>query len=351
MRLKGQISAACVTLLGLVGCGSTQEVESQRSDPGSEACIDRGCEREPGDPSALIVDGRRAVFAVHGWQIGDPPGGSDQTSVATGVDIDSIDSGGDVAQHCLTVPSAIAQDVRRDAARGIDNVWGRLLVPTKLPEATLDEWATGPSFGDKTVLIDVPELPDADDASGVALSVWPGRSSIAPKRLDGTDVWGRLVDEAEPALLDTENGWLAGGRVVSGTRLPSDVVVQIPISSVIGETLLLPLRGVQVGARVVRGSSPLRLVDGRITGWVLVDDWIRLLVEGAAREDPSICVDPRRWGGFEVAFRQFADLAADGTNGDRNVSCAAISVGIGFEAVEIELGADVPDTSPFGPCD
>ncbi|MCA9643096.1 MAG: hypothetical protein H6718_03825 [Polyangiaceae bacterium] len=109
----------------------------------------------------------------------------------------------------------------------------------------------------------------------------------------------------------------------------------------------LRIRSYRIHATLTRDEDgSVTISDGSITGVVLVQEAIDAVREVYGNASGDCNYEAREY----EDFRRAADMRSDGTNGDGSLPCDAISIGVGFDARSITLGASDADLPMKAKC-
>lgn len=362
------MNGAAPILLGLsvlVACGDVASM-SQRSDAGTaDASIDARVDaapfeappppdpgKAPPDPGGPAPDGSGAVvLAIRKMYFGD----TDRHDVAGatawkqyGFDVDGKISDATSTDVC-TLTAGAASTTQTDGASGTDNSFGENVLPLVLSVA-------GPDFakrngerlasgGAPTILFVIDKL-----GSGASYSPLPGRVLVgapfgSPPAWDGTDAWPIDASSLNGGDVGTPklvfNGGYMNGRVWVGA--PPFVGTSLPL--LFGDEVELLISAVQVAMRI---SADGRSASGILAGVLPTNSFLAALRQIAGRVSKSLCT-ASALDALAQKARQASDILRDGSNMP-GVPCDAISIGIGFEASIVNVGAVVTRPPPPDAC-
>lgn len=270
------------------------------------------------------------------------------------ITLDAPDAGYDLDNACTCKDgpadpgSCVSPTPRCDGPRGLDNAL-----------ASVIQTALGGSFatantnmrirnGEIDVLLRLADYngSENDEAVNVALFASNGTAGATaeadagpPPRFDGTDTW--TVDPE--SLFDSDAG-LDGGIAKFGTSdayvRSSSFVARSSIAYLGLGDLVLRIAGATITGDIDLAAHPYRIHNGRISGRINADE---LLVSLSHINLGSISLcpgGPDAGGVYERARSTVCaarDIASDPGRDGKGDPCSAISVGIGFTAVEAKL--------------
>jgi hypothetical protein len=234
----------------------------------------------------------------------------------------------------------------RDGCSGIDDSYGENVIPLLSPlVVNLSQSATdGARAGHSTMLIKIDGLPaPLASASKVTASIYNAADFGAAPKLDGSDVWP--VDDASlnggdvtKPLMTFDAGYVNGTTFVSGpsagaTTITPGAVLPLPLTHVVLQ-LQLSADGTRVESGTLSGVLPIKDVEDALRS--VAGTISTSLCSGSALAQVITSLDAAQ------------DILADGTN-PSTASCSAISIGVGFTARPVKLGAATKVVKP-DPC-
>ncbi|MFO0547315.1 MAG: hypothetical protein U0271_02945 [Polyangiaceae bacterium] len=279
----------------------------------------------PPPAEAGAGDGSGATFAVTRYWLGSTTVDGDASTLAWetfGYDLDGHDSDLADSQHCRPVEGAAPASVLEDGPGGVDNAFGKLLLP--MLDVAL-------SYGGAKQ-VDAEAVVNADLGRATTGLVF------RLDRLGTRDSYDPIAGFLSPALKDTNGVW---ARVESGERDFGDSYVSddVWVLRLEGSTLDLQwgLAGSVLPFRLHRPTITMRLsadrarvTAGIVAGVLDAEELVASMRDMLGVTDPGFCE-----GGATEALltevRQASDIMVSGEQ-DPNVECDAISMAFGFEA-------------------
>lgn len=267
-----------------------------------------------------------------------------------GFNLDGYISTKNGLNHCKPVEGAIKSSVQTDGDDGIDNSFGANLIPIigALADAPSQQITDSLQGGDFTIMIKLDNLEDPAskaNQTGIAAALYGGASLGAAPAWDGSDMWPVL-----PELLNNGDindpkvkfpaSYLNGGTWVSGGKGTLDLTISIS-----GFELSLQIVNAQIAMDVTGVGTGAAATNGTIAGLINTEQLITELKKIAGGFDASLC-ESNTFESIAMQIRQASDIMADGTNGDPSKTCDAISIGLGFNAKAVQLGAVAPPAEP-----
>jgi hypothetical protein len=312
----------------------------------------------PADPGGPPPDAASAanvsVFAIRTLWFGDiVPGTNSSDGYAwqsLGFDIDGKDTAKDSADVCTLTPGA-GLETQADGQGGIDNSFGANILPiliTLFGSNLTTELNASLSAGQVTDLIVVKGLGAGPTASPLSASL------VVAAPLGGTPTWtsadtwpvdSSSLKDSDPSspLLAFAQSYEVGGVFVG--EPPSDSG-EIALGMVNGTPFVLPIRHVQVAMTPAEHGSVA--MSGTISGIIPTDRLLPLVPPIAIALANATCTSDGI-PSVQEQFQQAQDVMLDGTN-QAGEACNGISVGLGFDAVLVQMGA-VAEVAPLvDPC-
>ncbi|MCC7535392.1 MAG: hypothetical protein IT379_04230 [Deltaproteobacteria bacterium] len=252
--------------------------------------------------------------------------------------------------ECAPAPGFVPSD---DAPGGADNAFGQSFVPliSLVDAAYQDELHQEIELGEHGVLVRVAEWNGTPDDPVIDVALVDSVRGFAA----GAD----LTDVIEPPRWDTTDEWLVsdGAFVASDIDVPvaRDVAAYVTDGVVVARprsgtqlrltgslTVVLPLDRAIFTARL--SETTFELEEGVLAGRVAIDDVIDSL--------PGLgyCPGTMMHGVYATAMQRAADLAIS-EGAPPGLPCTAISMAIGFRAVQARVGQIVPDRPERDLCD
>jgi hypothetical protein len=149
---------------------------------------------------------------------------------------------------------------------------------------------------------------------------------------EGATADGRPGPELGDGKMFDDAAYVRDGYIVA--RLPEDTLFWFPGYKALVVAYPLRLQNAVVTGRIARGADGIwRIGDGMIGGRTLGDD----VVKGFRLMGFCDTNDPQNYDLMTTFVRSNLDVLADGRS-DSNVPCNAMSVGIGYTAVQARAG-------------
>jgi hypothetical protein len=333
------------------GCGTSSTVTSGAGSGTTSGSSSSGAALAapppPGPPDASngTID---VTFAIREVFFGerDPDGTLDPVNgwAHYGYNIDDVDPA-NLAAFCKPQDNASAKNVHEEGMLpgqfGVENAFGRVILPMlssveSFPGELSAQNSAVIMEGERTVLFTLDDLGAGATYTPVASQLAGGADLMATPKFDGTDVWpvyqGSTV--SLPMAYVTGNTWVS----------KSHGVLSLPLS-LPGALLRLNIGSATITMNL--DAAHENATGGIISGVLATAD---LTAQLAIWAEPLPTLCPQLAQPLLTQVQQASDILDDGTQ-DPTRSCDGISIGIGFTATRVQLGATVPSpTLPPDPC-
>jgi hypothetical protein len=333
-----------------VGCGG-----STGSDTASSSATGGGTSNEPPAKPADATpgDGDGKTFAVSKLFLGDTDRtGSPKPDAweSYGYNLDGKISTETSTDHCKPRAGALPKSVKKDGPGGLDNAFGKLLMPiigSLASDATalVNENIAGGSF---TILMKLDKLGDKANYVDIATSLYVGTQLGGPAKFDGTDKWPvvpELLDnpsDINSSKVKFASSYVADNTWVSGSKGDLDIKL-----SVAGFALNLGISNAIISMKL--DGDRKGATNGIIAGVLPVEPLVAELKKVAGGFSKELCTGST-FESIAESIRQAADVLEDGSQ-NPSKECNAISIGLGFEAKAAQLGKVAAASPPAeDPC-
>jgi hypothetical protein len=346
----GVTASLALSLTG-AGCGSDASDDTNSAASGGN----QTGAQPPGPPDgAGPGDGAGTVFAIKALYLGDTDRNFKKSSSAWkeyGFNLDGKISTETSTDLCAPRAGGKKTSAYPDGLNGIDNSFGKNIVslidslspdPSKTVNAEIAD-------GQFTLMLDIDKLGAGANYNPLVTSLYGGAELEAPPKFDGTDVWPvlrELLDggDIEKPLVKFEKSYLNNNTWVSGTK--ADINLKLAVA---GYTLQLTIGSAVIAMDI--NEARTGATNGIIAGVIETESFIKELKKVAGAFDPSFCGDNPTVNGITEQLAQASDIMANGTAGSPSVECDGISIGLGFDAAKVQLGAVAPPAEPVDdPC-
>jgi hypothetical protein len=262
-----------------------------------------------------------------------------------GRNIDTLVSTKDSIDLCQPTAGGAAAAVYPDGNEGIDNSFGKNVLPILLGLDFNGATTTNASLqkGEFTYLLTI--RGQNEPMSCPLSALFGGRTLGATPKFDGTDQWpldpALFVDPTDPASVK---------NVFPDTTIENDVYRSGPEAEFTLEmhfsvgVLYIPIRHARFEMKLESGQTGA--IAGQLSGIIDAEALAQEIGRLVGAFDASLC-DPNSptYISIVTQIRQAADILSDGTQ-DPTKECNAISLGIGFTMKSAKLGAIGPAASP-----
>jgi hypothetical protein len=333
------------------GGGATQTGSGGATQTGSGGATQTGS--GGGATTTKTGDGAGMVLAMNKLFLGDTDRNGTPSSAAWkmyGLNLDGKVSTKADKDLCKPPKGGAPSSTYPDGDDGIDNAFGKLIMPivggltsypTASTQATIDE-------GRFTIMLAFDKLGSDKDYNPLLTRLYNGAPLGTPPAWDGTDAWPlvseQLNDPTDPSSAKVQfaashladNTWVSGS---GGTVTLSIIVAGAPFPFLINEAIL----------RARLAADHRSATDGVIAGILDTEQFIEGIRKIAGNIDPYLC-EGSAFEGLAQQLRGASDIMKDGSQ-DPSKTCDGISIGLGFDASEVKLGAIAPPVEPApDPC-
>lgn len=347
---------AAATALATVACGGGGETSSAGAGGGgggdgtggSTGSGNNNVGLPPGPGPEKPGDGPGHTLAVNKVFLGD----TDRSGAAKplawmkyGFNLDKTVSSPSSSGHCKPQDGAEAKDIQTDGDNGIDNAFGKDIVP-KLGAIVPNPSQTATNEivenGTFTIILKMDGLGDAADYNPLTAKLYAGAELGKAPAFDGSDEWPVLEEllnggDVENPKIKFTSAYVVDNLFVSGA--PQNITLNLAFGAVavnieIQKALLtMKLAGDRKGA-----------TEGMIGGIVETEPLIEQIKKVARNFGFCDDSDPTLNTVID-AIRSASDIMADGSQ-DPNATCNGISIGLGFEMKPVKVGEVVPAGEP-----
>ncbi|MBK7582248.1 MAG: hypothetical protein IPI67_18835 [Myxococcales bacterium] len=372
------VTVGLIGSLSAFACGGSSDDSSNNNTGGSGgSTTGKPDPEEPGArppaqgsgaPAAGAAD---TVVALNKLFLGDTDysGNPDPNAWRTiGYNLDGLVSTKNGTNHCKYQEGATKSSVQTDGENGIDNSFGSNLVKiiaslAANPSSTISESLASGSF---TIMLKMNKLEASADQTGIKTLLYGGSTfdalvpdckatptepNCSAPKFDGSDMWPVLPElltnatDIDSAKVQFPSSYVAGGTWVSGSEGDLNLTVSIQ-----GFSLALKITKAVITADLAGAGATAKATKGVIAGIIPTENLIGELKKVAGGFDKTLC-EGQTFESIAQQIRAASDIMSDGTNGDPSKLCDGISVGLGFEALAVQLGGIAPSaTPPPDPC-
>ena len=294
------------------------------------------------------------VLAISTLRVGDADPQGNQTANAWqgyGFNIDGLHfTSSKSLEHCVPQSGAKPADVVLDGVGGVDNSFGKNIVPILLGLASdlPQQVQAGIDTGLGTEVLSLDGLDDVTDeiamkASFAAVTGVDGGMGgvIAPPAGDWSAYAWRPFANTPPSPFDTsyltKNTWVSGSATATIAFTLSFSGYDLPLTIHLAR-MTLPLA-------VDHASGK----GGKIGGVLVTEELAAAIKAIAGKVSPSLC-QGSALDGVLAQIRQGSDIMVDGTQ-TPGATCDGVSIGLGFDAKRAQLATTpAPKVTPKDPC-
>lgn len=333
--------------------GSGTPTTGVTCDPDPSLCV-----LPPEAPAAAppAAGTTETVLAVSNLYLGTTDRSGNSTTTAWkdyGFNLDNLISKKTDTNHCKPQQGANPSTVKTDGNGGIDNSFGANLMPliSSLASSAQDDVNQSITDGSFTVMVRMTNLGDpATDQTAVNAMLYGGADMGSAPKWDGTDAWPVFPELLNGGNIDDPKvkfpaSFVAGGTWVSNGGGSLDLTISIQ-----GFSLTLTIVQAVFAMDITGTGATAAATNGTIAGVLETENLINELKKVAGAFDESLC-EGSTFESIAQQIRAASDIMGDGTNGDDTKTCNAISIGLGFDAKAVVLGAvAAPATGGEDPC-
>ncbi|MFO0570331.1 MAG: hypothetical protein U0263_32110 [Polyangiaceae bacterium] len=311
----------------------------------------------PPDPNAPPAQDPKAVtFAVQKFFLGDiglNGAPSLNAWMSIGLNVDGLVSNKSSTNHCQPQVGATKSSVFTDGDSGIDNSFGRNLIPiiSSLTANPSDSLNQAIASGESTWLLHFDNLGSSPSQNGVKAALYVSSPFGGVPTWSGSDAWPVAFESVVGGALGQPvvsypASYVVGGQWVGAPASSGALAWSMPIQ---GFGLDFKVRHARLVVNV-SGTGPAAKAKGVLSGVIDTEEYVQALKQVAGSFDPTLCDGPT-FDSIAQQIRAASDIMSDGTNGDPTQVCNGISIGVGLEATVAALGAvSSPVPPPPNPC-
>jgi hypothetical protein len=298
------------------------------------------------------VETTGTVLAVNELFMGDTDRDGAPSAVAWmqyGFNLDNLVSTPASTDVCQPANGGSPNDAYPDGDAGIDNSFGRNVVPILQGFQQDFSVAVNASIqaGETTLMLHLTDLAAGADQAPIVTRLYGGSPMGSAPAFDGTDCWPvvreQLQDpgDIESAQTTYDTSTLVANHWESATT--GDVTLTITIA---GLSATFVVHAARFSMDVDPDHQGATL--GQLGGVLDTDEFVTEIRRLAGFVNPVLCtgvVDS-----ILNQIRQASDIMNDGTQ-DPTATCNGISIGIGFNMTQVQLGGIGPEApAPIDPC-
>jgi len=260
-----------------------------------------------------------------------------------GFNVDGLVSTAASTDLCQPVTGGSKNTVYPDGDMGIDNSFGKNILPQllKLAPGFSDSTTNSIADGEFSMMLNFVGLTAAADQPTLVTRLYGGTPLGFPPSFDGTDCWPVVPEllssptDIKSSTVVFDKSSVVGNKWISGTA--GTITLTVPTGPA---SITLTIHKASVSLDL---SADHKSATGGLIGGVLdTDEFIKEVKKAIFAINPLYC---GLIGQIETQMRQSSDLLADGSQ-DKAKTCNGISIGFGFTMKTIQLGGIGPKTTP-----
>jgi hypothetical protein len=308
-----------------------------------------------GGPMLGCVPKDGAVLAVTKFYYGDTnfDGTPDKTNgwKQYGFNLDGKVSTATSTDLCKPLNNAAPKNVYPDGDNGIDNAFGKSVLPIFLAIASgfSAEANAAITAGDTTLILDLKGLGAAADQALLAARIHAGAALGAAPKFDGSDCWPVTPEGlTNPADITSAKAIFPASSVVANhwDSGPTGATVRLQIVFS-GGRIHLDVHHAHLTMELAADHQSATL--GQLGGVIATADLVAEIKRVAGSFDPTLCTGPTI-DSILAQMSQASDILQDGTQ-DPAKTCDAVSIGLGFTTTALSLGGIAgPSPTEPNPC-
>ncbi|APR87666.1 hypothetical protein A7982_13015 [Minicystis rosea] len=305
----------------------------------------------PGPPQAGDGTGS-STYAISRLFIGDTERNgtpSIQAWKQFGYNLDGQISTANSVGLCLPRKNASPHNVYPDGNNGIDNSFGKNIVPILLGLQSDVSVKVNESIalGRHTILLDLDALGAGSSYNPLVARAYGGAQTSGTPQWNGNDVWPvASISLAAPPALGSAKAKAPQSYLVGNTwvgRFAGEIRVPLSTGSF---DIELPIKDPVI--TMVLDGAHQSATSGTIAGVMPTDAFVTVMKQVAGSFDPTLCSGPTI-DSIVAQLEQASDILTDGSQ-DPSKVCDGISVGLGFDARRVNVGSVVTTPPPPNPC-
>lgn len=344
--LLAGLAAGSFAVSFMVACGSTETTPGTTSTgSGGSPAVDLAQPPEPAD-SAVAPDGTgTTVLALRKLYLGDTNRDNTPNKASGwkqyGYDLDGRASTATSTDLCQPRNNASPKSLYPDGDNGIDNSFGHNILSIILNIAADASARVNQGIGEGrfTIMLSMDKLGTGQNYKGIDTKLYGGSELGSTPKFDGSDMWPVIPEllkvdtDITSAKVQFPSAYIVNNTWVSGSK--GEVLLNLSVS---GFTLQLPIASAILTMELSEDHKSA--TKGTIAGILPTDVLTNELKKIAGAFDPTLCKGPTIES-IISQIEQASDILKDGTQ-NKEVPCDGISIGLGFDAGIVQLGAIGP---------
>ena len=270
---------------------------------------------------------------------------------AVGFNLDNLESTANSKDLCKPSAGASTSTPYPDGDMGIDNSFGKTLLPVIL--SLYPTWVTDINSsiqkGFFTAMLKMECLPATGDSDQFTTKLFAGTPLGAAPKFDGTDMWP-VAPELLKDATDPNSSTIAfpycslKGNVFEAVKIDT-FVLTVPLKTMT-ETASIKLTLHSAKMQMKLADDHKSATGGMIGGVLNTEEFVAEVKKVGALLD--LC-GTAVMDNIVNQVRQASDIMTDGTQ-DVNSTCDGITMGMGFEMKEVQLGEVGPPATVGDAC-
>lgn len=237
-----------------------------------------------------------------------------------------------------------------DGTNGVDNAFGRSVLPVLLGLSSDFTTRTNDSLaaGGASTLFTIDALGSGANYDPLAGRVYLSQSLRGAPLYDGTDQFpidpSSLTNAADVSTARTrlDAAYLVGNTLVARPTEPIQLNLQV------GPSAALVLSITHAIVTMDLAADRRSATNGTIAGILRTSQLATAVGTFLGQASASLC-NPTTASGVLARVRQSSDILSSGAQ-DNTMPCDGISIGLGFDAARVQLGAIGAPITPTNPC-
>jgi hypothetical protein len=352
--LLAGLAAGSLAVSFMVACGGTETTTETTSTgagtgTGGGAPVDLAHPPEPA-AEAVAPDGTGStVMAIRKLYLGDTNRDNTPNKASGwkqyGYDLDGLASTATSTDLCQPRNNASPKSLYPDGDKGIDNSFGHNILSIILNIASDASAKVNQGIGEGkfTIMLSMGKLGAGQNYKAIDTKLYGGSELGSAPKFDGTDMWPvipellKVETDITSAKVDFPSAYIVNNTWVSGSK--GEVLLSLSVS---GFTLQLPIASAILSMEL--SADHKSATKGTIAGILPTDVLTSELKKIAGAFDPTLCKGPTI-DSIISQIEQASDILKDGTQ-SKDKPCDGISIGLGFDAAVVQLGAIAPKAGP-----
>lgn len=260
-----------------------------------------------------------------------------------GFNIDGLVSTATSMDLCQPNSGGASNIVYPDGDNGNDNSFGKNILPLLLGiyPTMISQINDSLLNGKFTMMLKMNCLPTMDNVDPLKTELFQGTALGMVPKFDGTDQWPVAPELLSNPMVPTSSKIVYPQSSVTGTMFDAgknvEVVLTIPMSTATS-TAWITLNIHAARMTMMLSADRKSATNGRIGGVLRTEEFVTEFKKVGALF--GLCGNPL-YTNLNENFRQASDILADGSQ-DPTATCDGISIGLGFDMKEVQLGVVGP---------